>query len=249
MTTTHTDRRVLLEIERIRTDGGTQPRVEMHPGVVEEYAEVLRDGGTLPPLVVYQDVEGIYWLASGFHRLAAARLAGRTHVDCTVRRGSLREARLFAASTNGEHGLRRTPADQYRAVHLVLADDEGATWTDEHIAQHCRVSLRLVRALRVSTPWTPPPGLFGEDDTARPPAPDYAREDVERTRERLRRASRKWARFAASLGLALEDAYRELLLEMEDEVRRFHEAKQRRELRARQRLQEEPCEPEPITAA
>ena len=61
-----------LDIDQIRTDGGTQPRAELLIETIEDYAEQMQRNAEFPPVVVFFDGKE-YWLADGFHRLAAAK--------------------------------------------------------------------------------------------------------------------------------------------------------------------------------
>ena len=179
----------------------TQARVRICQETVDAYAELYRDGIELPPVTVYRDPAGGYWVADGHHRIRAARQAGRSHIQARVLDGDRRTARLEAARANAEHGLRRTQEDDRRAVYFVLEDEVGKTWDDQQIATHCGVSLRLVRALRVSRPWATEPGLFGPVHVGRPPQPDRALEGPAKTRERAERSARKLPRFCEQLTL------------------------------------------------
>jgi len=128
----------LLSTEQIRTDGGTQQRVALDLGVVADYADKIRDGATFPPLVVFEELAAdgdTYWLADGFHRLAAAREAGKEKVQVEIRTGTRRDALLYSVGANASHGLRRSNADKRRAVETLLADPEWATWSDRRIAE------------------------------------------------------------------------------------------------------------------
>ena len=73
-----------LPLDSIRLDGGTQARDEHNPYVVDEYAALYRHGTKLPPVVVFFDGAD-YWLADGFHRVLAARAAGRTKINASMR--------------------------------------------------------------------------------------------------------------------------------------------------------------------
>jgi hypothetical protein len=136
-----------LPIRDIRTDGGTQGRVSIHAGVESDYAEVLRNGGQLPAVTVFDDGQAV-WLADGFHRLGAHRLAGAADMACEVRFGTLRDAVLFAAGANAHHGLRRSNEDKRHAVAMLLGDPIMSTWSDNAIAGACGVSHPFVGAVR-----------------------------------------------------------------------------------------------------
>jgi hypothetical protein len=91
----------------------------------------------LPPVVAYDNGTRTYWLADGWLRHAAHKQAGRSHIEVEVRPGSLREARLYAASCNARHGQPRTLEDKRRAVLLVVEDEEARGWSNAAIAAHC----------------------------------------------------------------------------------------------------------------
>lgn len=144
--------------EHIRIDGGTQARAGLDPATVAEYVEAMRDlcyvqNGLdrIPPIVVFHDGAS-YWLADGFHRLAAykelqqqASPAPPSAIRAEVRQGTRRDAVLYAAGANADHGLRRTTADKERAVLALLEDEEWSQWSGREIARRCRVSHDFVR--------------------------------------------------------------------------------------------------------
>jgi ParB-like chromosome segregation protein Spo0J len=139
--------RLALSIDNIRTDGGTQARAGANPAVVADYAEAMRNGAVFPPVVVFHDGT-TYWLADGFHRVAAAKEAGKGELDAEVRQGGQRDALLFAAGANATHGLRRTNDDKRHAVAVLLADEEWGRWCDGEIARRCAVTDRFVAKVR-----------------------------------------------------------------------------------------------------
>jgi protein gp37 len=95
-------------------------------------------GSIFPPVVVFQedvgDGELIYWLADGFHRVAAARMANGTSVEAQVVDGSLREAVLYSLGANEGHGWPRTRAETVKCIERLLTDDEWVTWSDRWLA-------------------------------------------------------------------------------------------------------------------
>lgn len=137
-----------LKTEDVRSDGGTQMRAGgIDNAVVAEYRDALGRGVELPPIVVFHDGKK-YWLADGFHRINAIRDVGRKTVDADVRKGTVREAVLFAVGANSNHGFHRTRADKRRAVTTLLEDKEWSGWSDRVIAEKCHVSHTLVAAIR-----------------------------------------------------------------------------------------------------
>lgn len=137
-----------LAIDLIRIDGGTQPRAHLNPETVTEYANAMADDGCVfPPVTVFYDGAD-YWLADGFHRVAASKEAGFADIDADVRQGTRRDAVLFSVGANADHGLRRTNEDKRRAVLTLLNDSEWAGWSDREIARQCGVSHPFVSSLR-----------------------------------------------------------------------------------------------------
>jgi len=136
-----------LDINAIRIDGGTQSRVEINNEIVADYAECIRSGIEFPPVVAFHDGAD-YWLADGFHRLHAYKRAEKASITVEVRSGSLEDAQLFAAGANSTHGLYRSNADKRKAVTMTLAIPRCADWSDRKIAEHCKVSVPLVGAVR-----------------------------------------------------------------------------------------------------
>lgn len=142
-----------LPVHAIVISADTQARVALRDATIREYAELLTDGSSiLPPIIVFTDGSS-YWLADGFHRHAAHRLAGRETIRAWVELGSKRDAMLYACQANGKHGLQMSIADKRRAVELMLNDKEiwevlndpdDDTWTQRKLARHCGVSHTFV---------------------------------------------------------------------------------------------------------
>ncbi len=127
----------------IRTDGGTQARAALNDETVAEYAANIEANDAMPPVVVFYDGSA-YWLADGFHRVAARAKVGRLTVKAEVRQGTRRDAVLYACGANATHGLRRTNADKRRAVETLLRDEEWSQWPQAQIAKACGVSREYV---------------------------------------------------------------------------------------------------------
>lgn len=72
---------------------------------------LISEGVELEPVVVFDDGEK-KWLSDGLHRLTARRQLERPTIRAYVRRGSRRDATLFAIKSNVKHGKRLTKAQQ-----------------------------------------------------------------------------------------------------------------------------------------
>lgn len=139
----------MLDLSKIRIDGGTQIRVEPSQETIDRYAALYIDGYEFPPITVFFD--GVdYWLTDGFHRYFAAKKAGESKINETIINGTNRDAILFSVGANGTHGLNRTNADKRNAVETMLKDAEWSQWSDNAIAKQCHVSQPFVGMVRKS---------------------------------------------------------------------------------------------------
>lgn len=138
-----------LALSAIRTNGGTQTRVQLNAGAVKEYGEAMTEGAKLPPVTVFFDGAD-HWLADGFHRVQASMDIGALSIDAEIRPGNQRDARLYSAGANGAHGVQRTNEDKRKAVKALLADAEWAAWSDREIARQCKVTHPFVGLVRSS---------------------------------------------------------------------------------------------------
>jgi hypothetical protein len=139
----------MLQLELIRTDGGTQTRATIQQDAVKDYAEAIEAGCRLPPVTVYHDGT-TYWLADGFHRYAAHEKLGALEIEADVKQGAKRDAVLHSVGANATHGLRRTNEDKRRAVQVLLEDEEWGQWSNREIARRSGTSEFMVRGLRDS---------------------------------------------------------------------------------------------------
>ncbi|MGE0606904.1 MAG: ParB N-terminal domain-containing protein [Pirellulales bacterium] len=143
-------RPLLVKVNEIRTDGGTQIREEIDESVVAEYLTAIQNGAVLPPIVVFFDGDG-YYVADGFHRLQANEQAGFKSIPCEIHQGTLDDAIFYACGANSTHGQKRTNAEKRRAVETALSLPAGAEMSDRAIAKHCGVSVHLVADVRQGT--------------------------------------------------------------------------------------------------
>ena len=137
----------MIEIKSIVADPDCQLRAAGSDATIRDYAAALADGATFPPVTVFTDGK-TYFLADGFHRLEAHKLAGLTGIDAEIQDGDARDAKLFAASANAAHGLQRTQADKRKAITTLLTDPEWKEWSDREIAKRTHVDHKTVARLR-----------------------------------------------------------------------------------------------------
>jgi hypothetical protein len=138
----------LVSLNAINADNRLQMRVSLNQDHVDDIAEALTNGELLdPPPIVFQDGEDC-WLADGFHRFAAHDKIGLPAMRCEVREGTFRDALRFALGANQHTSLKRTNADNRKAVEMALADDEIVLLSNVQIAELCGVGQALVRDVR-----------------------------------------------------------------------------------------------------
>jgi hypothetical protein len=140
----------LIDIKRIRVDGATQMRVRKHDEAIEEYTEAYIEDKKLPPVQLVYDGTN-HWLWDGFHRVDAAKLAGKKAINADIQRGTLRDARALAAGANAENGLRRSTDDKINAIKQLCQDGEFAFESNREIARLCKVSTGFVTKHRGGT--------------------------------------------------------------------------------------------------
>lgn len=160
-------------IHTIETDG-LQTRVGMNEDVVSDYADIMRGGGTLPPITLYTKdpnaphelgvgLTPVYYLADGFHRLEAAKRLGYIEIDAEVREGDKTAALKCALKANAAHGLRRTNADKRHALEIAWENRReifGGDPSSRELAAICAVSARsaayFLEDMKVCNLHTPP---------------------------------------------------------------------------------------------
>ena len=137
-----------LNILTIRTDGGTQPRLELDQELVKDYAEKMRDGAVFPPIVVFHDGSE-NWLADGFTRFFATKSNGGTSIEAEIRQGTLREAKMYAWKANNKQGRPLTSNDIRGILFAMFADEEYSAWSNNKIAKELDISSMTVGRVRV----------------------------------------------------------------------------------------------------
>lgn len=138
---------MILNLEVLRIDGGTQSRAVINQEQIDNYAEAMAAGDKFPEVTVY--FNGLeYYLADGFHRYFATKKIGKVSIGCNVVTGTLRDAILFSKGANSDNGLPRTNADKRKCVNDMLDDFEWQFWNNAEISKACRVSAEYVRRIK-----------------------------------------------------------------------------------------------------
>jgi hypothetical protein len=171
-------------IDKIRRDGGTQPRAGLDYQIVQEYAEAYVRGDKFPPVDVVHDGTS-YWLVDGFHRVQGSLDAGNEEIECNVAPGTQSDAQWRSYASNAKHGLRRSNADKRRAVEAALRHPAGTAQSDRAIAEHVGVDHKTVGAIRRELEGTGEipqsetrTGMDGRTITVPPPAEDENDPDI-----------------------------------------------------------------------
>ena len=134
-------------VSGVNRAGGTQVRESTSDAKVTEYAEAINSGAAFPPIVVFFD-GATYWLADGFHRIAACEKAGATEVLAEVREGGREDALWFALSANKRHGLPMSVEDKRKAVRLLLSVEKWQGMSNRAIADHLGISDHTVASVK-----------------------------------------------------------------------------------------------------
>lgn len=113
-----------ISLSEIKLDRGTQIRVAVSEETVQRYFDVMEDGKSrdkFPPILLFLDEAGDYWIADGFHRTTAAIRRKFKTIRAVVRQGTKADAIWEAAKANGRNGLQMGQSDIRRTVELIVA--------------------------------------------------------------------------------------------------------------------------------
>lgn len=134
---------VLIDIDSIWMDAGTQMRPRLDKFYLERYAELYRDGGpwAMKPIRVVFDGKR-HIPSNGFHRITSAKAAGLTKVAAFVKPGTLDDATIDACAANKEDQVSRCRDTVQKAVCAILA--KKPNWSDKKMANHVGVHFNTV---------------------------------------------------------------------------------------------------------
>jgi transposase-like protein len=176
-----------LDLNKIRVDGGTQPRAKLSVELMEEYADEMRNGVEFRPITVFFDGTD-YWLADGFHRVGAAlRARPDDPIEAEVIQGTLSDAQWYSYAANKTHGQRRNNDDKARAARAALRHSNAAGLSNGEIAGHCGVSAETVRKYRAELESTSK-NWKSDQSTSQTPESDAATTDIPQSDDKPRQS-------------------------------------------------------------
>lgn len=137
-------------------------------GLDQDHVRVLASAdGPLPPICVHRATMRVI---DGAHRLAAARLLGRTTIDVVFFDGTAEEAFRQGVLENTAHGLPLSLADRRAAAVRIIRSDPRLS--DRAVARSAGLSHKTVAALRsgfaAQTPGQVSESRVGADGRTRP---------------------------------------------------------------------------------
>lgn len=139
-----------LDVRSIEICDRVRARRRKDAQIVERYAEDIKVGAIMPPIVVFQE-NGTqrYLCADGEHRLEAHKKAGKKKIDAEIHKGDEVDALEYALGCNATHGTRRTAADIKFAYHQLRDNPalSGRYKTHQARSDLLRVSVRTCQRL------------------------------------------------------------------------------------------------------
>jgi hypothetical protein len=141
-----------LDLDLIIVDQDIQTREVTDSQQLELFEELYRDAATvLPPVVVFHDADGVFWLADGHYRFLAAKEAlsteGPRSIPAEIHEGSKRDAVFYAAGAN-KHGKPLTNEEKRTVVQRLLKDPVWSQQSNREIARHTGTSHVFVGIIR-----------------------------------------------------------------------------------------------------
>jgi hypothetical protein len=126
----------ILDLSAIKVDHALQSRVATSMEYQREFSEAMLRGDEFPPITVFEDAKGKYWLADGFHRYGARKIVAKSDrkfqgIRAEVRKGSRDDAMVFSAGANQKFSIPRTKEDIKKAIFMLLGIED---WQNKPIA-------------------------------------------------------------------------------------------------------------------
>lgn len=146
----------------------------LDPDTLDTYTQVLANDGELPPVVVFREgdpdtpEEWVLILSDGFHRLEAARQAGKSSVNAEIHAGGYDAAFLYAEEANLKHGLKLNQRDKFNIFERrILRGHEWCEMSDYAIAAIFGVAHTTILRWRERIAKKHPDNAFAQKRTQR----------------------------------------------------------------------------------
>ena len=133
-------------------------------GLDHDHVRLLAEAGAqLPPIIVHHPMMRVI---DGMHRLAAARLNGRTYIDARLFHGTRDEAFRLGVEANVAHGLPLSLADRRAAAARIV--ESAPTLSDRSVARMTGLSATTVAAIHARVGEDDDETRIGADGRSRP---------------------------------------------------------------------------------
>jgi hypothetical protein len=117
-----------VELRHIRSERAMQIRVRDRQERIEQYARAMAQGAAFPP-VSLAELNGTLWIVDGYHRIAAARRAGRKTILADVSKvKDEKEVWRRVAKANQQHGIPLTRKEVRFAIQAFIRGDGHIKW-------------------------------------------------------------------------------------------------------------------------
>jgi hypothetical protein len=97
-----------------------QVREKLNASLVKQYRTAYSAGAAFPPIEL-ADVRGVLYRLDGWHRCEAQRSLGRTQVEATITKLTVKEAEWRSAQANLTHGAALKPKERRAAFDKFIA--------------------------------------------------------------------------------------------------------------------------------
>lgn len=149
-----------IAITKLIRSSALQPRVKLDSETIADYASKMhrekgRTGFVINPMsgerwkniIVYTDGEK-YWLADGFHRVAAAEKRGHQLFQAEIRQGVKRDAFIYSLGANEDHGLKRNSRDKRTLIQKAVSDPELRNLSSRDLQDILKISHTHINNVR-----------------------------------------------------------------------------------------------------
>lgn len=173
----------LIPLPKIKYEKDLQIRVCVCDGDhIDAIKEAILTKTELPPIEVFQDLDGYYYIGDGNHRYLAYFNLNKKEIPCLVFPGGREAAFQRALGANSEHNaLRRTNKDKRNAVKLAI--QAYPKMSARAIADLCKVHHQMVgiirKELQVDDSSTSVTGKDGKEYPAKPTFPSQRGEQLD----------------------------------------------------------------------